>query len=50
MSAPDQVSVEGFDPVSARHHRAGDAGPQPQDEYDEILAVVADIDTGDMTA
>ena len=50
MSAPDQVPVEGLDPVLSAHHRASDAGPQPQSEYDEILAFAADIDTGDTTA
>jgi hypothetical protein len=50
MSAPDQVPVEGFDPVDSARDGAGDAGPQLQDEYDEILAFAADIDTGDATA
>lgn len=50
MSAPAQVPVEGFDSVDSAPHRASDAGPQLQDEYDEIFAFAADIDTGDTTA
>ena len=49
MSASDQVPVDGLDPVLSAHHRASDAEPLP-DEYDEILAFAADIDTGDTTA
>jgi hypothetical protein len=49
MSAPDQVPAEGFVPVDSARDRAGDAGPQSQDERDEILGFAADIDTGDTT-
>jgi hypothetical protein len=49
VSAPDQVPVEGSDPVYSGRDPAGDAGPQPPDEYDEILALAADIETGDTT-